>query len=200
MLCSGRLLLANPHQEMRQPTSPKLLAALPHSSSPSWNRSKRGDECLANAQGTHHSGSLHHLVSTMGFWLPHSHGRTSTGDWDSNESPVTLAGPTLRRTSTFLYLTLNVIWKAPSNFRNVCFQHVPSVRFLAPLPQRGGVPLPPRHINKPSAAFVAASRALITFCNAISAPSLPGVPTRSVTNSTCTAWGHHWSPEHSSKG
>ena len=136
----------------------------------------------------------------MGFSLSYSHGRTNTGDWDSNESPVTPAGPTLRRTSSFLYLTLNVIWKAPSNFRNVCFQHVPSVRFLGPLPRRGGVPLPPRRMDKPSAAFAAASRALITFCDAISAPSLPGVPTRSVANATCTAWGHHWLPEHSSKG
>ena len=65
----GRLPLANPHQETKQPTPPKLLATLPHSSSPSWNRAKRGDEFLANAQGTHHSGSLHHLVNTMGFSL-----------------------------------------------------------------------------------------------------------------------------------
>ena len=194
MLGSGGLPLTNPYEEMRQPTPPKLLAALPHSSSQSWNRDKKGNERIANAQGTRHSDSLRHLVSTLGFSLSHSHGRTNTRDWDPNESPVTPVGPTLRRTSTFLYVALNIIWKIPSIFRTVCFQHAPSICFLALLPQCGGIPLPPRYIDRPSAAFAAASWAAITFCDAISAPSLPRVPLRSMANATCTAWGHHWSP------
>lgn len=118
----------------------------------------------------------------------------------ANGTSIVPASPTLHRTLYFLCFTLSTIWTIYMN----SFQRLFSTRTVCPLsrplPWRGGVLLPPYRIDRPSATFTTIFQAVTTFCDVISPPSLPGVPTWSVANATCTAWGHYWSPEHIPKG